>query len=118
MARAPEDTTVYIGKKPRMTYVIAATKQITQGGEVILKARGKSISQAVDVAEIMRRRYVRDAHVDNIRIATEVLESEDGEPANVSSIQIFMSLAPGPDGRPSPPQDPFARRERRAREEE
>lgn len=118
MARAPEDTTVYIGRKPRMTYVVAATKQIIEGGEVILKARGKSISQAVDAAEIVRRRYVKDAEVDDIRIDTEVLEDEDGERANVSSIQIFMSRPPGPDGRPAPAFDPFATRERRGREEE
>lgn len=96
-----------------MTYVIAASKQMNDAGEVILKARGKSISQAVDVAEIVRRRYIKDAKVTDIQIATEVLEDEDGEPANVSSIQIFMTRPFDADGRPPPPVDLFAGREAR-----
>lgn len=112
MARAPDDKTVYIGRKPRMTYVIAASKQLNDAAAVILKARGKSISQAVDVAEIVRRRYIKDATVDDVQIATEVLEDENGEEANVSSIQIFMSRPLMPDGRLPPPVELFADRER------
>ena len=115
MARAPDDKTVYIGRKPRMTYVIAASKQMNDAGAVILKARGKSISQAVDVAEIVRRRYIKDATVDDVQIATEVLEGEDGERANVSSIQIFMSRPLAEDGSLPPPVDLFADRERAPR---
>src|SRR6476661_4787912 len=112
MVRAPDDKTVYIGRKPRMTYVIAASKQLNDAASVILKARGKSISQAVDVAEIVRRRYIKDATVDDVQIATEVLEDEEGEPANVSSIQIFMSRPLLADGRLPPPVELFADRER------
>jgi DNA-binding protein len=112
MPRAPDDKTVYIGRKPRMTYVIACSKQMNDAGVVILKARGKSISQAVDVAEIVRRRYIKDATVDDIQIATEVLEGEDGEMANVSSIQIFMSRPLLADGSLPPPVDLFADRDR------
>jgi DNA-binding protein len=96
-----------------MTYVIATAKQMNDEGAVILKARGKSISQAVDVAEIVRRRYITDALVDDIQIATEVLEGEDGEQANVSSIQIFMSRPLDARGNPPPPVDLFARRDER-----
>lgn len=113
MARAPDDKTVYIGRKPRMTYVIAASKQMNDAGEVILKARGKAISQAVDVAEIVRRRYIKDAKVTDIQIATEVLEDEDGQEANVSSIQIFMERPFDEEGNPPPPVDLFAGREGR-----
>lgn len=113
MPREPGDKTVYIGRKPRMTYVIATAKQMNDDGAVILKARGKSISQAVDVAEIVRRRYIKDALVDDIRIATEILEGEDGEHANVSSIQIFMSRPLDEAGNPPPPVDLFANRDDR-----
>lgn len=112
MVRAPDDKTVYIGRKGRMTYVIASSKQLNDAGSVILKARGKSISQAVDVAEIVRRRFIKDATVDDVQIATEVLEGEDGELANVSSIQIFMSRPLMEDGRLPPPVDLFADRDR------
>ena len=59
-----ENNTVYIGKKPMMTYVLAVVSQFNVGSEnVIIKARGKSISRAVDVAEIVRNRYVTQAQV-------------------------------------------------------
>jgi len=74
-----------------MNYVLAVVGQFNVGSEnVIIKARGKSISRAVDVAEIVRNRYVTDARVQEIRIATERLPDPDGTQTNVSSIEIFL----------------------------
>jgi len=87
-----EENTVYIGKKPTMNYVLAVVTQFNSGSnEVIVKARGKSISRAVDVAEIVRNRFVPEAKIRDIQISTEVLTGEEGRTANVSSIEIFMS---------------------------
>jgi len=86
-----ENNTVYIGRKPMMNYVLAVVSQFNVGCEnVTIKARGKSISRAVDVAEIVRSRYVTDAKVREVRIATERLPDENGETTNVSSIEIFL----------------------------
>lgn len=86
-----EENTVYIGKKPTMNYVLAVVTQFNSGSdEVVIKARGKSISKAVDVAEIVRNRFVQDSSVTDIKISTEQLEGEEGRIANVSSIEIFM----------------------------
>lgn len=91
MADEKPDNTVYIGRKPTMNYVLAVTTQLNSGSsDVIIKARGKSISKAVDVAEIVRNRFVQDASVDNIRISTETLENDEGKSSNVSSIEIFL----------------------------
>ena len=85
------DNTVYIGKKPTMNYVLAVATQFNSGSaDVIIKARGKSISKAVDVAEIVRNRFIQEAKVDDIQITTEVLENDDGRSSNVSSIEIFL----------------------------
>lgn len=85
------DNTVYVGKKPLMTYVLATVMQLNgDTKEAIIKARGRSISAAVDVAEIVRNKFVPDAKVKNIRISTETLTSEDGRASNVSSIEIFL----------------------------
>ncbi|HEQ79188.1 MAG TPA: RNA-binding protein, partial [Euryarchaeota archaeon] len=52
-----EDSVIFIGKKPTMNYVLAVVTQFQQEKEkgdnpkVIIKARGRTISQAVDVAE-------------------------------------------------------------------
>jgi DNA-binding protein Alba len=88
-----EENTVYIGKKPTMNYVLAVVTQFNSGSkEVVIKARGKSISKAVDVAEIVRNRFVQDAKLADIKISTEELEGEEGRTANVSSIEIFLNL--------------------------
>ena len=85
------DNTVYIGKKPTMNYVLAVATQFNSGtADVTIKARGKSISKAVDVAEIVRNRFIQEAKVDDIQITTEVLENDDGKSSNVSSIEIFL----------------------------
>ncbi len=87
-----ESNTVYIGKKPTMNYVLAVVTQFNSGsGEVVVKARGRSISRAVDVAEIVRSRFVPGSRVKDVRITTEKLTDEDGRAANVSSIEIFMA---------------------------
>lgn len=86
-----EDNIVYIGKKPTMNYVLAVVTQFNSGSdEVVIKARGKSISRAVDVAEIVRNRFIQDAKVKDIKIDTEQLSSEGERTANVSSIEIYM----------------------------
>ncbi len=88
----PEPNTVYIGKKPTMNYVLAVVTQFNSGtGEVTVKARGRSISRAVDVAEIVRNRFVPGSKVRDVRISTEKLTGEDGRTASVSSIEIHLT---------------------------
>src|SRR5436189_5608123 len=83
---------VYIGKKPTMNYVLAVVTHFNDGSrEVIVKARGRSISRAVDVAEIVRERFNPDAEVRDVRISTEKVASEQGAGMNVSSIEIVLS---------------------------
>jgi DNA-binding protein len=87
-----EENTVFIGNKPTMNYVLAVVTQFNNGNnEVTIKARGRAISRAVDVAEIVRHRFIQDAKVRDIKIDTEVLKGEGGTMANVSSIEIYMS---------------------------
>ena len=86
-----EDNTVYIGKKGIMSYVMAVMTQFNAGTpSVSIKARGKSIARAVDVAEIVRNRFVNDAKVQNISIKTEELDNTDGTKSKVSSIEITL----------------------------
>jgi archaea-specific DNA-binding protein len=83
---------IYIGKKEPMAYVLGTITQFSNGNsEVHIKARGKAISRAVDVAEIVRRKFLKDIRVKNIEISTEEREIEDGGKLNVSSISITLS---------------------------
>lgn len=87
-----EDNTVYIGAKPVMNYVLAVVTQINSGksNEVVIKARGRAISRAVDVAEIVRNRFLPDLEVANILTSTEQISRDDGSKAAVSSMEITL----------------------------
>ena len=75
----PEENTVYIGKKETMNYVMAVVTQFNNGSdEVLIKARGRAISKAVDVAEITKNRFLTDMDILDIETGTEELENDDG----------------------------------------
>ena len=85
-----DENTVFVGRKPAMNYVLAVVTQFNSGSnEVVIKARGRAISRAVDVAEIVRNRFVPEAEVADISISTESVE-EEGRNTNVSSIEITL----------------------------
>ncbi|RAP03680.1 DNA-binding protein Alba [Methanosphaera stadtmanae] len=87
-----EENIVYIGNKPVMNYVLAVVTQMNSGEtEVILKARGRAISRAVDVAEIVRNRFISDVDVKSIDISTEEIVGNEGTSSNVSAIEIRLS---------------------------
>jgi DNA-binding protein len=89
--REAESNVVFVGKKPAMSYVLACVTQFNDGSSnIILKARGRAISHAVDVAEIVRNKFVTDTEVKDVKIDTEVVETEQGEKLNVSSIAIVL----------------------------
>ena len=85
---------VYIGKKPVMSYVLAVITHFNtpDAKEVVLKARGMSISTAVDVAEVTRRRFMDKLKVDKIVIGTEELTGEDGRTRGVSFMEIVLKI--------------------------
>ena len=84
---------VFIGRKPVMNYVLACMTVFQDGAtEVCLKARGMAMSRAVDVAEILRRRFLTNINVMDIRISTEqMVREEGGNPSNVSAIEIVLA---------------------------
>ncbi len=89
---AQEENVIYVGNKPPMSYVLAVVTQFNSGStEVVIKARGRAISRAVDAAEITRNRFVTDAKIKEIKIGTESLTNEEGRSSNVSSIEISLS---------------------------
>ncbi len=88
----PEENTVYIGKKETMNYVMAVVTQFNNGSdEVLIKARGRAISKAVDVAEITKNRFVPDSEIEEIITDTEEIPIDDGDKTtNVSSMELKM----------------------------
>jgi DNA-binding protein len=91
--RRTDENVIYVGHKPPMSYVLAVVTQFnaSSSDEVVIKARGRSISTAVDTAEIVRNRFVTDAKLKEIKISTESLTNEEGRTSNVSSIEICLT---------------------------
>lgn len=86
-----EDGIIYIGNKPVMAYVLAVVTQFNNGsGDVGVKARGRAISRAVDVVEVVRRKFITQAKLGAINIGTEHLTGERGE-VDVSTIEIRLT---------------------------
>ncbi len=85
--------TVYVGRKPILNYVLACMTLFKSGAnEVLIKARGRAISRAVDVVEVMRNRFMPDIKVEDIKIGTEEMVSEDtNTPTNISTIEIKIT---------------------------
>jgi DNA-binding protein len=91
-----ESNAVLIGRKPAMNYVLACITLFHSGSnEIKIKARGMTISRAVDVVEIVRRRFLPEVKVAGIDIGTQQLPPRPGEegrgPTNVSTIEITLT---------------------------
>lgn len=84
---------VFVGRKPVMSYVLAVMTSFNSSDtkNVTVKARGRSITTAVDVAEVVKRRYMKDLRASKITIGTEELPREDGGTKNVSTMEIMLS---------------------------
>jgi DNA-binding protein len=86
-----DDNVVFVGKKPAMAYVLAVITQFSSGAkEVHVKARGRSISRAVDVVEVVKNRFVTSVK-HTIDISTEKMLAENNAELNVSTIDIKLT---------------------------
>jgi DNA-binding protein len=90
---AGKSNVVYIGRKPPMSYVMAIITSFagSDATDVTLKARGRSITTAVDTAEITRRKFMKELNVGKITIGTEEIQQEEGGTRNVSTIEITLT---------------------------
>jgi len=91
--RKTDDHSVFVGGKPFMNYVTGVVMQFTtqNAKEVIVKARGKFISRAVDVAEVVRKRFLENqVDISNIKIDSEEFENKEGRQVRVSTIEISL----------------------------
>jgi DNA-binding protein len=88
------ENVVLIGKKPVMNYVTACITFFNAGEkQVVVKARGRAISKAVDTVELLRRAFIKNLDIHNIDINTEELFKFEGQKSNVSTIEITVAKA-------------------------
>jgi len=87
------DNNIFVGGKPFMNYVTGVVMQFTtkNADEVIVKARGKFISRAVDVAEVASKRFLEGSvAVKDIKIDSEEFQNNEGRQVRVSTIEITL----------------------------
>ncbi|MBW2977395.1 DNA-binding protein Alba [Candidatus Woesearchaeota archaeon] len=87
------DNNIFIGGKPFMNYVTGVVMQFTtkNANEVIVKARGKFISRAVDVSEVAAKRFLEGSvAVKDIKIDSEEFTNKEGKNVRVSTIEITL----------------------------
>lgn len=86
-----EENIVFVGKKGTLSYVLAVVNQVQRGNKsVIIKARGKAISRAVDVAEIAKIKYLKGFEILQTKLSTEELDTTEGKSMKVSAIEITL----------------------------
>jgi DNA-binding protein Alba len=89
-----EDNIIFIGIKPFMNYVTGVVMQFKNKGqkEVIVSARGKFTSKAIDVVEVARRTFLKEENIKikDIKISSEAFENKEGKRIHVSAIEIFL----------------------------
>lgn len=89
-----KDNTIFIGIKPFMNYVTGVVIQFKTKGqkEVIVSARGKFISKAVDVVEVAKRTFLKEENIQikDIKISSEAFENKEGKRIHVSAIEIVL----------------------------
>jgi len=88
------DNIIFVGGKPFMNYVTSVLLQFTkyEFKEVILKSRGKFISKAVDVAEVSKKKFLKQIKIEvkDVKIDSEDFETKEGKKINVSTIEIIL----------------------------
>jgi archaea-specific DNA-binding protein len=92
--RNSNDNVVFIGGKPFMNYVTGVVMQFTtqNSKEIVVKARGKFISRAVDVAEVASRRFLENTcDIGKIEIGSEEFKNKEGKQIRVSTIEITLN---------------------------
>tara|TARA_B110000014_G_scaffold59857_1_gene40448 strand:+ start:1859 stop:2332 length:474 start_codon:yes stop_codon:yes gene_type:complete len=83
---------IFIGNKTIMTYVNSMLTQLSSLPIVTIKARGKRITQAVDVSQfIIKRMNSVGYEISDVRISSESLVSQDGKTRNVSLLEIDIT---------------------------
>ncbi|MCS7125894.1 MAG: RNA-binding protein [Aigarchaeota archaeon] len=84
---------VIVGKKPKMRYVTACITLFNRGEkEVLLRARGRSISNCIDVALLLKKSFYSTLRIKNISLGCDEAELDGDKKRYVSFIEILISL--------------------------
>lgn len=89
-----DDHSIFIGGKPFMNYVTAVVMQFTtqNANRVIIKSRGKFISKAVDISEVVKNRFLNgQISSESISANSEEFKNKEGKTVRVSTLDIALT---------------------------
>ena len=82
---------ILVGQKPSMAYVLNSVTRLKGEKKINILARGKNISKAVDIAELLTKKFMTNLKVKEIKIDTETYKDSEGNERKTSSIEIMLS---------------------------
>jgi DNA-binding protein len=88
-----DDNSIFVGEKPFMNYVTGVVIQFTtkNASEVVIRARGKFISRAVDIAQVVINRFMQgQVRIKDIKVASEEFKNKEGKDVRVSTMDIVL----------------------------
>jgi DNA-binding protein len=90
--RRSEPNVIYIGKKGVMAYVLSAVLQLSQSSFISIKSRGRAISMAVDVSQVLINRFGEGKfYIKETNLGTEAIHTPEGIIRNVSTCDIIVA---------------------------
>ena len=87
-----DDNVIFVGNKPPMNYIIAVLTEFKKSDEVVVKARGRAISKAVETCEVVRKKFLADVTISDIQIGSEnIIDDKTNKPMDLATIEIYMT---------------------------
>lgn len=87
-----DDNVIFVGNKAPMNYVVAVLTEFKKSDEVVVKARGRAISKAVETVEIVRKKFLSDVSVNDIKIGLEnIIDDKTNKPMDIPTIELYLS---------------------------
>jgi len=91
-AEVEDDNIIFVGNKAPMNYVVAVLTEFKKSDEVVIKARGRSISKAVETALLVRKKFLNDAEIIEIKVDLEsIIDDKTQKPMDIPAIEIYMA---------------------------
>ena len=87
-----DDNIIFVGNKAPMNYVIAVLTEFKKNNEVIIKARGRSISKAVEAGLLVKKKFMKEAEIIEIKVDLEnIIDDKTQKPMDIPAIEIYLA---------------------------
>ncbi len=87
-----DDNIIFVGNKAPMNYVVAVLTEFKKNNEVIIKARGRAISKAVETGLLVKKKFLKEAEIIEIKVDLEnIIDDKTQKPMDIPAIEIYLA---------------------------